>query len=71
MSPTTRHVKKHARARQRRRCNARERLEHGRRQAQQAIKDLQKGRCDVTRYPRCREVGISAGLFCSGISALE
>ncbi len=47
MSPTTRHVKKHARARQRRRRNARERLERDRRQAQQAIKVLEQALHDL------------------------
>jgi hypothetical protein len=47
MSPTTRHVNKHARAKQRRRRNARERLERDRRQAQQAIKVLEQALHDL------------------------
>jgi hypothetical protein len=42
MSPTTRHVKKHAKARQRRRLKAQERLERDRRQAQYAAKALEQ-----------------------------
>jgi hypothetical protein len=38
MSPTTRHVKQHAKARQRRRRTAQERLAHDCRQAQDAAK---------------------------------
>jgi hypothetical protein len=47
MSHTTRHVKKHARARQRRRRSARERLERDRRQAQQAVKVLEQALHDL------------------------
>jgi hypothetical protein len=42
MSPTTRHVIKHAKARQRRRLTAQERLERDRRQAQHAAKVLEQ-----------------------------
>ena len=42
MSPTTRHVKQHAKARQRRRRNAQERLARDRRQAQYAAKVLEQ-----------------------------
>jgi hypothetical protein len=47
MSPTTRYVKKHARARQRRRFRAQERLECDRRQAQQAAEALQQALDDL------------------------
>ena len=40
MSPSTRYAKKHAKARQRRRLQAHERLERDRRQAQQAAEAL-------------------------------
>ena len=40
MSPTTRQTKKHAKARQRRRRTAQERLEHDRHQAQRAAEAL-------------------------------
>jgi hypothetical protein len=42
MSPHTRHLKNHAKARQRRRLNAQERLERDRRQAQYAAKILEQ-----------------------------
>jgi hypothetical protein len=42
MSPTTRHVKKQAKARQRRRLKRQERLERDRRQAQYAAKVLEQ-----------------------------
>ena len=47
MSPTIRHGKKHAKARQRRRRNAWERLERDRRQAQQAINVLEQALHDL------------------------
>jgi hypothetical protein len=42
MSPTTRHAKQHAKARQRRRLKAQERLARDRRQAQHAVEALQQ-----------------------------
>jgi len=42
MSPTTRYIKKHAKARQRRRRTAQERLARDRRQAQHATEALQQ-----------------------------
>ena len=42
MSPHTRHLKKHAKARQRRHCTAQERLACNHRQAQHATKALQQ-----------------------------
>jgi hypothetical protein len=47
MTPTTRHVKKHARARQRRRLITQERLERDRRQAQHAAEALQQALDDL------------------------
>jgi hypothetical protein len=47
MSPATRHIKKHANARQRRRLTAQERLARDRRQAQQAAKALQQALDDL------------------------
>jgi hypothetical protein len=47
MSPTTRSVKKHAKARQRRRRKAQERLERDRRQAQQAAQALEQALEDL------------------------
>jgi hypothetical protein len=47
MSPTTRSVKKHAKARQRRRRKAQERLERDRRQAQQAAEALEQALHDL------------------------
>jgi Transposase DDE domain len=47
MTPTTRSVKKHAKARQRRRLTAQERLERDRRQAQQAAQALQQALEDL------------------------
>jgi hypothetical protein len=47
MSPTTRYAKKHAKARQRRRRTAQERLVRDRRQAQQAAKALQQALDDL------------------------
>src|SRR5262249_35642904 len=47
MSLTTRHVKKHAKARQRRRRTAAERLQRDRRQAQQATAALQQALDDL------------------------
>src|SRR5262245_56542963 len=47
MSPATRGAKKHAKARQRRRLNARERLERDRRQAQQATEALEQALHDL------------------------
>jgi hypothetical protein len=47
MSPAPRHIKKHAKARKRRRLTAQERLERDRRQAQQAAKALQQALDDL------------------------
>jgi hypothetical protein len=47
MTPTTRHVKKHARTRQRRRLITQERLERDRRQAQHAAEALQQALDDL------------------------
>jgi hypothetical protein len=47
MSPTTRSVKKPAKARQRRRCKAQERLERDLRQAQQAAQALEQALEDL------------------------
>jgi hypothetical protein len=47
MSPTARHVKKHAKARQRRRRTAQERLARDRRQAQHAVKVLEQALHDL------------------------
>jgi len=47
MSPHTRDAKHHAKAKQRRRCTAQERLERDRRQAQQAAKALQQALDDL------------------------
>jgi hypothetical protein len=47
MSPATRCAKKYANARHRRRCNARERLERDRRQAQRVAKDLAQALQDL------------------------
>ena len=47
MSSTTRHVKKHAQARQRRYLKAQERLERDRRQAQHAVEALQQALNDL------------------------
>jgi len=47
MSPMTRSVKKHAKARQRRRLHAQERLERNRRQAQQAAEALEQALQDL------------------------
>jgi hypothetical protein len=47
MSPATRCAKKYAKARHRRRCNARERLERDRRQAQRVAKDLAQALQDL------------------------
>ena len=47
MSPMTRSVKKHAKARQRRRLHAQERLERNRRQAQQAAEALEQALHDL------------------------
>ena len=46
MSPTLRHIKKHAKARQRRRRTAQERLERDRHQAQHTAKVLEQARQD-------------------------
>ena len=50
MSPTTRHIKKQAKARQHRRLKAQERLARDRRQAQHAAKSLQQALDDL-RFP--------------------
>jgi hypothetical protein len=47
MSPNTRDVKKHAKARQRRRLKAHERMARDRRQAQQAAKVLEQALHDL------------------------
>ena len=47
MSPAPRHIKKHAKARQRRRRTAQERLERERRQAQHAAKVLEQALQDL------------------------
>ncbi len=47
MAPTTRHVKQHAKARQRRRRTAQERLERDCRQAQRAAKVLEQALDDL------------------------
>jgi len=47
MSPTIRYVKKHAKARQRRRLKAQERLARDRRQAQQAAQALEQALHDL------------------------
>jgi hypothetical protein len=47
MSPATRYAKKYAKAIHRRRCNARERLERDRRQAQRVAKDLAQALQDL------------------------
>jgi hypothetical protein len=47
MSPTIRYVKKHAKARQRRRLTAQERLARDRRQAQQAAQALEQALHDL------------------------
>src|ERR671928_1337911 len=47
MSPAPRHIKKHAKARKRRRRTAQERLERDCRQAQQAAKALQQALDDL------------------------
>ena len=47
MSPTTRSVKQQAKARQRRRRTAQERLERDRRQAQQAVQALEQALEDL------------------------
>jgi hypothetical protein len=47
MSPTPRHIKKHAKAGKRRRLKAQERLERDRRQAQQAAKALEQALDDL------------------------
>jgi hypothetical protein len=48
MSPTTRHVKKHAKANKRRYLKAQERLERDRRQAQQATEALEQALHDLS-----------------------
>ena len=47
MSPTTRHIKKQAKARQRRRLKAQERLARDRRQAQHAAKVVEQALQDL------------------------
>jgi len=47
MSPTTRHIKKHVKAKQHRRHTAQERLERDRRQAQHATKVMEQALHDL------------------------